>query len=93
LRHWQLLDLVASQFEGALAPDALLGVVREGGEAIDLLEDTQVKPSTLNVLKTTEKTRSVRDTFTQKTPSKMLRSKPRSVLLKPPAVSTGPFIV
>jgi hypothetical protein len=49
-----LTDVVASEFEGALAADALLGVFREGGEAIDLFEDTQVKARCVDILEAAE---------------------------------------
>ena len=50
LSHWQLLHLIASQFDRALAPDTLLGIVGEGAETVNFLEDAKVEPSTLDVL-------------------------------------------
>jgi hypothetical protein len=47
---WQVLHIVASQFEGTFAPDALLGIVGEGGETVDLLEHAQVESGAVDGL-------------------------------------------
>lgn len=39
LSHWKLDDIIASQFEGTLAADALLGIAGKGREAIDFFKD------------------------------------------------------
>lgn len=54
LKDWQLLDLVASQFERAFAPDVYLNVVGEGSEETSLLEDGQIDTCGLNILETAE---------------------------------------
>ena len=41
-RHGQAGDIVAGQLQGRLAANPGLGVLREGREAVDLLEDGQV---------------------------------------------------
>ena len=41
-RHWQVADVVASELEGTVVADFGLGIWREGGKAIDLLEDGEV---------------------------------------------------
>jgi hypothetical protein len=48
------MHLVACQFQRALAPDTLLGIVGEGGEAVNLFEDAQVESRALNVLEAAE---------------------------------------
>lgn len=54
LSHWQFLDLVTGQFEGTLAADARVGIVGEGGEAIDLLENSEVEANGFNAFKAAE---------------------------------------
>lgn len=41
-RHGQLADVVARQLQRALATDAGLRILREGGETVELLKDGQV---------------------------------------------------
>jgi hypothetical protein len=54
LRHWQFFHLVTSQFQRTLAPDTLLSISGEGGEAVDLLKDGQIATSAVNILKATK---------------------------------------
>ena len=52
--HGQVADVVAGELEGAVVTDSGLGVLGEGGEAIDLFEDGEVSVGMLDGLKATE---------------------------------------
>ena len=52
--HRELGDVVAGQLQGAFAPDAGLGILGKGGEAVDLLEDSQEEPGSVKGVEATE---------------------------------------
>ena len=52
--HGQVADVVAGELERAVVADSGLGVLGEGGEAIDLFEDGEVSVGMLDGLKATE---------------------------------------
>ncbi len=52
--HRQLANVVASQLQGALAPDPGLGIVREGRKAVQFLKNTQENLGALNALEAAE---------------------------------------
>ena len=52
--YGKLLDLVASEFERALASKARSSIVGKGGEAVDYFKNTQVEPGTLDTFETAE---------------------------------------
>ena len=50
----QVADVVAGEFEGALAAQAGCGVVGEGGEAVELLEDAEEEVGGFEALEAAE---------------------------------------
>ena len=52
--HGQLADIVTGELERAVVADSGLGILGEGGKAIDLFEDGEVSVSMLDGLKATE---------------------------------------
>jgi len=46
--HRHLADVIAGQLQRTLASNPGLNILREGGEAVDLLKDTQEEPDGLS---------------------------------------------